>query len=402
MGRQATLRHFFPESQVFVVGRDVAHAGRASGGIATIVAPRYPVQAHTCREFFVGVVLATARGGHVAVANVYLPPSSSPFAPVGGCTGYTGVLDEVQEWVHSAQVQYGTLEEILWVGDFNARVGHERIATLPDSGGNRRGARLYERMTNWGYSLRPWSSPSPLGTYRHPSGRYSVVDYVWAKTPLPPQNPPPVQLSTAHWAIHPLPSPHALLRTAVTGPCHLACPAAPATSAPRPIRVELTTEQRQDWRERNWEGLADNACHLAAQGEPVAQMQAVVEAHLLTELRYCCHDPTLAVQRPPRTRPPNPNAVSKVRRVWYDATCRTAKIQLQTVRRRWGRASVATRQAQLAYAATLRTARRRHVATLEGMRLTNAKEFWAMLRTHPAPVRIASTQLHAHYRTLLE
>jgi hypothetical protein len=67
-------------------------------------------------------------------------------------------------------LKYGIIKQILWAGDFNARLGREINPNSPDQTVDTRGRVLKEMMPVWGYDLsvhRSMSLPTPRRPFTH-------------------------------------------------------------------------------------------------------------------------------------------------------------------------------------------------------------------------------------------
>ena len=178
------------------------------------------------------------------IVNMYIPPIGSQYAPKG-IPGYIGVLEEMQEWVYSTQMQRGNTVGIFWVGDFNAHVRDLNQQSAAKSDTAYRGARLLHTMGNWGYVLTSWGGATgggrQRGTYRCHDGTTTTVDYVWSWT-AQHTSASPTNIYYDHWETHPCPSPHAILSFSITGaaPTTTTTPRRPPLPPPRqPIRITV-------------------------------------------------------------------------------------------------------------------------------------------------------------------
>ncbi len=105
----------FPYYHVVGSYRGVEEQG---GGILTVVGEAWRVLQDACREFWVGIVVEHA-ACKVGVVNVYIPPTTSAYAPAS----YEAVLSEVHEWLVAVRMEVGGLTHGVVCGDFNARAG---------------------------------------------------------------------------------------------------------------------------------------------------------------------------------------------------------------------------------------------------------------------------------------
>jgi hypothetical protein len=115
----------------------------------TAISLNLPVVAWHTAEYYVGVVIGDAVY-HTAIVNCYIPPTTSDFGP-STAEGYQKTLENIQEWIWTMQMQIGTLSQIVWVGDFNARMGPLMHTNSPDMEINTRGRTLARLMPSWGY-----------------------------------------------------------------------------------------------------------------------------------------------------------------------------------------------------------------------------------------------------------
>lgn len=202
--------------------------------MATLTPASWTALATVSEQYFVGVLMACPQA-RLTVLNVYIPPHTSRYGP-GSNAEFLACLELAQRWVTELHLQFGTIGPILWIGDFNARVGQLLCPTAADQHVNFRGRLLAAELPSWGYSLSP-----PLA---HPNGREpftfrqggafaeSTLDYAWwANLPGPT---PHVASHTAHWMDDPCPSPHAVLCVTATLPPG---PALPPCSQPRPPSI---------------------------------------------------------------------------------------------------------------------------------------------------------------------
>ena len=67
--------------------------------------------------------------------NVYIPPTSSRVAP----RDYSSCLADIQQWVNLIRLTTGTIDQVIWCGDFNARIGQRLYPDAADSTTNTRG-----------------------------------------------------------------------------------------------------------------------------------------------------------------------------------------------------------------------------------------------------------------------
>lgn len=102
----------------------------------------------------------------MTVLNFYIPPHTSRYGP-GSNAEYLACLELAQRWVTDLHLQFGDIGPILWIGDFNARVGRLLRPAATDQHANSRGRLLAVELPSWGYSLSP-----PLD---HPNGREPVT-----------------------------------------------------------------------------------------------------------------------------------------------------------------------------------------------------------------------------------
>jgi hypothetical protein len=72
--------------------------GRRDGGICMVIGGGWEVVAQVQEKYYVGAVIKSEKG-NVVILNVYVPPYSSPFAPIG-VHGYVEVLQAAEEWVN--------------------------------------------------------------------------------------------------------------------------------------------------------------------------------------------------------------------------------------------------------------------------------------------------------------
>lgn len=210
-----------------------AGTGRG-GGILTVIGAEWTVLEQLSARYWVGVVLR--RGNTtLAVANTYIPPHNSPFAPPS-MEAYRAVLDATQEWLCRMQAAWGDMG-ILWGGDFNAWAGPLPAAPKKLPRVALRGRAMTELLTAWGYQAATLSlRPGVSGTFCATTGTQTTVDYVWCAHPARLHG--PLQLHTHHWGVAPLPSPHAILVGRVTTPGGPP-PTMPRAAQPRPTMAPI-------------------------------------------------------------------------------------------------------------------------------------------------------------------
>lgn len=222
----------------------------------------------------------------VIIVNVYIPPVSSPYAP----TDYTTCLTDITHWINCTRLQFGAVAQVVWAGDFNARIGQRIYPEAADTTANARGTLLLDALA--AHTLLP-STPSvidcPTFTHNRRGGAPSTLDYLWIERPLHPT--PPVTVYAEHWldpgcpsdhAVlvstiplpaattpdHPLPPPVVTPRHLATHPRHPATPSRTPTHPittpvhphhppPRPpVRILLSSDEKLAFRQVNWSTLA--------------------------------------------------------------------------------------------------------------------------------------------------
>lgn len=92
--------------------------GGRGGGILSVFGEGWVVGREFATEFWVGSVLSFSQCT-IIVINVYIPPTTSPFAPAQ----YPAVLEAIFEWVTMARLEVGSAAQVVICGDFNARAG---------------------------------------------------------------------------------------------------------------------------------------------------------------------------------------------------------------------------------------------------------------------------------------
>ena len=162
-------------------GRGLGHGG----GLATVLGASWKVLTSASTEYFIGVVFERP-GGRYTVVNVYLPPVTSAYAPKGA-EGFHTSLTQINNWVTSARLQLGTIGAVLWVGDFNARLGQLVIGDAADVTNNHRGTIMLQLLRSWNLTVAATTNatqPARLAnTHQHSANRFTTVDYVWHQLP---------------------------------------------------------------------------------------------------------------------------------------------------------------------------------------------------------------------------
>ena len=212
----------------------------------------------------------------VIIVNVYIPPVSSPYAP----TDYTTCLTDITHWINCTRLQFGAVAQVVWAGDFNARIGQRIYPEAADTTANARGTLLLDALA--AHTLLP-STPSvidcPTFTHNRRGGAPSTLDYLWIERPLHPT--PPVTVYAEHWLDPGCPSDHAVLVSTIPPPppppphppppppprpppppsptpTHLiTTPLHPHPHPPRPpVRILLSSDEKLAFRQVNWSTLA--------------------------------------------------------------------------------------------------------------------------------------------------
>ena len=94
------------------------------------MAQNISIIATECSEYFIGIV-ADTKPSKIIVINAYIPPTTSKYAP-STAEGYKKILESIQRWVWTAQLQYGSIDNVVWIGNFNARLGDLAGHNSPD------------------------------------------------------------------------------------------------------------------------------------------------------------------------------------------------------------------------------------------------------------------------------
>lgn len=88
------------------------------GGILTVVGEDWKLISETCTDFWVGCVIQY-NDCRVLIINVYIPPTTSPYAP----PNFPTVLDCMSDWLTQTRLEVGNISQVIVCGDFNARAG---------------------------------------------------------------------------------------------------------------------------------------------------------------------------------------------------------------------------------------------------------------------------------------
>ena len=85
-------------------------------------------------DYFVGVLCTNGLAKFLLI-NIYIPPTSSRVAP----PDYAACLARIHQWVNSIRLSFGTIDQVAWCGDFNARIGQRLYPDADDTTTNTRG-----------------------------------------------------------------------------------------------------------------------------------------------------------------------------------------------------------------------------------------------------------------------
>ena len=222
--------------------------------------------------------------------------------------------------MNTVRLRHGTLDLVLWCGDFNARIGQRLYSSAADTTTNTRGLQLLDSMAH--YTLLP-STPSCTDsfTYTHNNntGSYSTLDYIWIEHPPDPL--PYTVVNTEPWSDLFNPSDHAILSASFSIPLYTSPPLVPTSQlpsqAPAPRRLTLTTAELLSFRKWDWSHASTALSRAVERQEPVTSLQLLLESEVHAALCSALHCPTLNVHRRPPTHSPNPNKTLKVIRPWY-------------------------------------------------------------------------------------